>query len=98
MSSAEITDPFLEQENEAVSKVGIGTPDSRLVVVGFLGTRRDNAEEERRTVDASLVADFIISTTYGTIQRGVTLEDPTSIENGRTAIDDYVDAQGRSCA
>jgi AcrR family transcriptional regulator len=51
-----------------------------------------------RPVNARQVAEFIYSTAYGAIERGVTLEDPTVIEEGRAAIDDYVDSQVRSYA
>jgi AcrR family transcriptional regulator len=51
-----------------------------------------------RPVNARQVAEFIYSTAYGAIERGVTLEDPTVIEEGREAIDDYVDSQVRSYA
>jgi AcrR family transcriptional regulator len=51
-----------------------------------------------RPVNARQVAEFVVSTAYGTIERGVTLEDPTVIEDGREAIDDYIDTQVRSYA
>ena len=51
-----------------------------------------------RPVNAREVAEFIYSTAYGAIERGVTLEDESILEDGRQAIDDYVDSQLRSYA
>jgi AcrR family transcriptional regulator len=51
-----------------------------------------------RPVNSRQVAEFIISTAYGAVERGVTLEDPTLIEDGRETIDAYVDSHVRSYA
>jgi AcrR family transcriptional regulator len=51
-----------------------------------------------RPVNARQVAEFIYSTAYGAIERGVTLEDQSVLKDGRQAIDDYVDSQVRSYA
>jgi hypothetical protein len=51
-----------------------------------------------RPVNARQVAEFIYSTAYGAIERGVTLEDQSVLEDGRQAIDDYIDSQVRSYA
>lgn len=51
-----------------------------------------------RPVNARQVAEFIYSTAYGAIERGVTLEDQSVLEDGRRAIDDYIDSQVRSYA
>jgi AcrR family transcriptional regulator len=51
-----------------------------------------------RPVNARQVAEFIYSTAYGAIERGVTLDDKSVLEEGRRAIDDYVDSQVRSYA
>lgn len=49
-----------------------------------------------RSVNARKVAEFIYSTAYGAIERGVTLDDKSVLTDGRQAIDDYVDSQLRS--
>jgi AcrR family transcriptional regulator len=48
-----------------------------------------------RPVNTRQVADFIYSTAYGAIERGVTLDDKSVLTDGRRAIDDYVDSQLR---
>lgn len=49
-----------------------------------------------RSVNARKEAEFIYSTAYGAIERGVTLDDKSVLTDGRRAIDDYVDTQLRS--
>jgi AcrR family transcriptional regulator len=51
-----------------------------------------------RAVNARESAEFIYSTAYGAIERGVTLQDTTILTEGRRSIDDYIDSQLRSYA
>lgn len=46
-----------------------------------------------RAVNSQETAEFLYSTAYGAIERGVTLEDMSILERGRTSIDAYIETQ-----
>ena len=72
--------------------------DKEELLEDFLGFLLDEFETKVASisVNARKVAEFIYSTAYGAIERGVTLDDNFVLTDGRQAIDDYVDSQLRS--
>jgi len=49
-------------------------------------------EDVFRAVNSREVAEFVYSTAYGAIERGVTVDDPTILHENRTYIESYLEA------